>query len=263
MPSSHPRLAARAALASSLAAAALAAAPALAAPTLPPADEVTRVAYPAWNQKTSGTGERGKACGSDGELTARLVAVRPWKGLGKDQLVAAFAIWVRAEGGDPADDEGEAEYAQACGPKPAQLFLLERGPAGLRVVARSTPDALCDKLDLAAYRILPGETLIGARNEWTNHGFERTTLTLFRVASGRLDPVAVIPIDSSDPESECHGVVDVVPRAGAPADLRVTWKRVRLDDDANEHPDGSEAATWRWDGGRYALQGKPGRCAGR
>jgi hypothetical protein len=232
---------------------------AAAAPPLPDEAAVIRAAYPQFDPATGRTGDRGVACGEEGAQTAHLVAVRPWRGMGRDLLVAAFSIWAR----EAEDGGNDVEYAQACGPRPAQLFLLERTGGGLRVVARSDPDQHCDVLDLAPYRVAPGETLVGCRGDWMNHGFGKTTLTLHRVAGATLVPVLAVPVGSSNPAGlECTGVVAVVPRAGALADVRVTWKVTQLDDDANEKPAGSESATWRWGERGYALERPPRRCGG-
>jgi hypothetical protein len=103
-------------------------------------------------------------------------------------------------------------------------------------------NAGCTSLDLAPYRILPGETLIGARGNWMNHGFGDTTLTLLRVEGTVLRAVLAVPVERSTPELEEKGVVTMVPRADRPGNVRIRF--VREDDDGKKLPARTEEYRW-------------------
>ncbi len=70
-------------------------------------------------------------------------------------------------------------------------------------------------MDLAPYRMRPGEVLIGARGYWMNHGFGDTTLTLLRAEGKTLRPVLAVPVESETPEVEEKGVVAMAARPAA------------------------------------------------
>jgi hypothetical protein len=125
------------------------------------------------------------------------------------------------------DEETNAppEFAQACGRSACIVALLERAGAALRLVAQGRVENGCTALDLAPYRIRPGEVLIGARSYWMNHGVGDTTLTLLRVEGKTLRPVLAVPVERETLEVEEKGVVAMAarpdgsggPRASAPS----------------------------------------------
>ncbi len=210
---------------------------------LPDAAAVGRAAYPKYDAASTRTGRPGVACNSSGELLARLVAVKPWKGLGRDQLVAAFDQWVF----DPDTNE-PLEFAQACGRKACEVVLLEAAGGDLRVVARGLAEAGCDALDLAAYRMSQGETLIGVRGRWMNHGFGDTTLTLLRVEGKQLRAVFAEPVDVETPDLDEEGIVTMVPRSDGPADIQIRFTP-QAEPGKKKSP---RTEVYRWDGNRYA-----------
>lgn len=220
-----------------------------AASDLPDAATVGRAAYPNYDAASTRTGQRGVACNTPGELLARLVAVKRWKGLGRDQLVAAFEQWVL----DPDTNE-PLEFAQACGRTACEVVLLEPAGGELRVVARGRAEAGCESLDLAPYRMTPDEMLIGVRGRWMNHGYGDTTLTLLRVEGERLRAVFARPVDVETPDSDEQGVVTMVPRSDGPADVRIRFAREgepgTEGEPAKKLPPRTEL--YRWDGNAYA-----------
>lgn len=214
-----------------------------AAEDLPDIAAAGRAVYPKYDPASTRTGERGVACGAQGELLARVVALKPWKGLGRDQFVAAFDLWV-------IDQETNAplEFAQACGRSACEVALLQRAGAGLRLVARGHVENGCTALDLAPYRMRPGEVLIGARGYWMNHGFGDTTLTLLRVEGKTLRPVLAVPIEKETPEVEEKGVVTMVARPDGPADIRIRFER----EDGEGKKLAPRTEIYRWDGTLYS-----------
>jgi hypothetical protein len=210
---------------------------------LPDAPAVGRAAYPKYDAASTRTGQHGAACNSKGELLARLVAVKRWKGLGRDQLVAAFDQWVI----DPETNE-PLQFAQACGRNACEVVLLEADRGDLHVVARGRAEAGCHALDLAPYRMKQGETLIGVRGRWMNHGFGDTTLTLLRVEGKQLHAVFAQKVDVETPELEEEGVVTMVPRSDGPADIQIRY--ARQDEPGNKLSPRTEL--YRWDGNAYA-----------
>ncbi len=210
---------------------------------LPDVAAAGRAVYPKYDPASTRTGERGVACGARGELLARVVALKPWKGLGREQFVAAFDLWV-------IDDETNAplEFAQACGRSACMVALLERAGATLRLVARGRVENGCSALDLAPYRMRPGEVLIGARGYWMNHGFGDTTLTLLRVEGKTLRPVLAVPVERETPEEDEKGVVAMAARPDGPADIQIRFER--------EGEEGKKLAPrtelYRWNGTRYS-----------
>jgi hypothetical protein len=198
--------------------------------------------YESYDPGSGRTGGRGVACGTSGELLARPVDVKRWSGLGREQVVAAFELWVI----DPETNE-PLEFAQACGRTACEVALLERAGVRLRVVARGRVDAGCAALDLAPYRMRPRETLIGVRGTWMNHGFGDTTLTLLRVDGTTLRPVLATPVDRLSPGIQEKGVVTVIAHQDEPAGIRIRFERE--DDDGKKLPQRIEA--FRWDGSTY------------
>ncbi|HSN13513.1 MAG TPA: hypothetical protein VLT61_02710 [Anaeromyxobacteraceae bacterium] len=221
-----------------------------AANDLPDAATIGRAAYPKYDAASTRTGRPGVACNSKGELLARLVAVKPWRGLGRDQLVAAFDQWVI----DPDTNE-PLEFAQACGRNSCEVVLLESVGGDLRVVARGRAEAGCDALDLAPYRMKHGETLIGVRGRWVNHGFGDTTLTLLRVEGKQLRAVFAQPVDVETPDMDEEGVVTMVPRGDGPADIQIRY--ARRGEPAKKLSPRTEV--YRWDGNHYAPKRRSSR----
>jgi hypothetical protein len=213
-----------------------------AAEDVPDLGAVGRAVYLKYDPATTRTGERGTACNLEAQLLARPVAVKRWKGLGREQFVAAFSLWVE----DPETNQ-PLEFAQACGRSPCDVALLERVGNDLRLVARGRVNAGCTALDLAPYRILPGETLIGARGYWMNHGFGDTTLVLLRVEGTALRAVLSVPVERSIPELEEKGVVTMVPQPDRPANVRIRFER--KNDDGKMLP--SRTEEYRWNGTNY------------
>ena len=206
----------------------------------PTVGEAARTVYPRYNGQDGRTGERGTVCGTEGQLLARSVGLLPWKGLGRDQFVAAFDLWI-------LDDRTgtKAAYAQACGPTPCHVALMERDGAGLRMVARGWVDRGCSKLDLAPYRMRANDTLIGVRSDWTNHGFGTTTLTLLHVEGGVLRPVFQRPVSTSNGNKEeveeTKAVLKVEPTGTGPNAFVVEERG----------PNVQVMERWTWDGQRY------------
>jgi hypothetical protein len=213
-----------------------------AAEDVPDLGAVARAVYSKYDPATTHTGERGTVCNVESRLLTRPVAVKRWKGLGREQLVAAFSLWVE----DPETNE-PLEFAQACGRSPCDVALLERAGNDLRLVARGRVEAGCTALDLAPYRILPGELLIGARGEWMNHGNGDTTLTLLRAEGTALRAVLAIPVEREILDAEEKGVVTMVPQSDRPANVRIRFER--RGDDGQKLPPRTEE--YRWNGTSY------------
>lgn len=197
------------------------------------ADEIARAVYPKWDRASGRTGESLTWRGASGPRLARLVQARAWKGEGREELVAAFMLWV-----------GRWDtWAQASGPMPCDVALLERDGKSLTIRARGfVPKGCSAKLDLAAYKMDPRATLIGVRELWVNHGNEDTRLSLLKVEPPDLKVVLEDDIAHNDVE----GIVTMVPAASGPADIRITKKGT---DDAGHPVD--ESGFWTWKGTRY------------
>jgi hypothetical protein len=203
-------------------------------------EEAVRAVYPRYNRQNGSTGERGKVCGIEGQLLARPVSLLPWKGLGRNQFVAAFDLWV-------LDDRtgAKADYGQACGPTPCHVALMERDDAGVRLVARGWVDRGCTKLDLAPYRMSSNDTLIGVRGDWMNHGFGSTTLTLLHVEGSVLRPVFQRAMSTSNGNTEkveeTSAILKVEPTGTAPNAFMIEERG----------PTSQTVERWTWDGQRY------------
>src|SRR5574341_1455369 len=215
---------------------------------LPDAATLGRAVFAKFDTASTRTGERWVACGLQGDGLARLVRVKPWKGLGRDQLVAAFALWVV----DPETHE-PLEFAQACGRSACEVALLERANGSLKRVARGRVEAGCTELDLAPFRMTSTDMLIGVRGYWMNHGFGDTTLTLLRVEGSELRPVLAVPVDVSTPDREETGVVSMLPRADGPADIRIRYTPEGVpDEEGIVKARTPRTELYRWTGSAYA-----------